>query len=153
MTLMELMVVVVLVALIAGISFPAVTSGIDTLRLRSASESVVGLFNTALDRADRRQQPMEIVIDKANNTLHLLGMGPGVEHIVELPQGVRILAIAPPQFNEGAIRSFVLLPSGAVPRFSVLLANVRGSLRSISVDPITGVARIETLPQQAVYPQ
>ncbi len=114
---------------------------------------MVGLFNTALDRADRRQQPMEIVIDRSNNSLNLLGMGPGLEHVVELPQGVRILAIAPPQFNEGPVRSFVLLPSGAVPRFSVLLANARGALRSISVDPITGVARIDTPPQQPVYPQ
>ena len=142
-TLVEMMVVVVLISVIAGISFPAVTSGIDTLRLRSAGESIVGLFNSALDRAERRQQPVEIIIDRVNNSIAVVGSGPNVERLVELPQGVRILAIAPPlPQGDGPLRSFLLLPSGAVPRFSIMLVNARGALRNISVDPITGVARM-----------
>jgi prepilin-type N-terminal cleavage/methylation domain-containing protein len=151
LTLIETMVVVALVSIIAGISFPAVTSGLDTLRLRSAGESIVGLFNSALDRAERRQQPVEIVIDRTANSIAVLGSGPGIERLVELPQGVRIIGIAPAFPGEGPLRSFLLLPSGAVPRFSIMLTNARGALRNISIDPITGVARMD-IPQQAAFP-
>ena len=153
MTLIELMVVVALIAIVAGVSFPAVTSGIDTLRLRSAGETVVGLFNSALDRAERRQQPVEIVIDRVANSISVVGSGPGVERLVELPQGVRILSITPPLAQgDGPLRSFLLLPSGAVPRFSILLTNARGALRAISIDPITGIARMEIPTQQVAFP-
>jgi hypothetical protein len=138
--------------LIAGISFPAVTSGIDSLRLRSAGETLVSLFNSALDRAERRQQPVEIVIDRVSNTVAVVGSGPGIEKVVELPQGVRVLSILPalPQ-GEGPLRSFLLLPSGAVPRFSIRLVNARGAVRAVSMDPITGVARMDTPMQQAAF--
>ncbi len=151
LTLIETMVVVALISLIAGISFPAVTSGLDTLRLRSAGESLVGLFNSALDRAERRQQPVEIIIDRAANSIAVLGAAPGIERVIDLPQGVRILAIAPALPGEGPLRSFLLLPAGAVPRFSILLTNARGAQRSISVDPITGVARMDIPQQQAAF--
>src|SRR5437868_4780585 len=148
LTLIELMVVVALIAIVAGVSYPAVNSGIETLRLRSAGESIVGLFNTALDRADRRQQPVEIVIDRTTNSIGILSAGPNIERAVQLPLGVRILAIAPPlPQGDGPVRSFLLLPGGAVPAFSVLLTNSRGALRNISVDPMTGIARMQ-IPQQ-----
>ena len=45
-TLIELLVVVALISLMAGISFPAITSGIDSLRLNAATNSIVNFFNT-----------------------------------------------------------------------------------------------------------
>ena len=148
MTLIELMVVVALMGLVAGISFPAVTSGIDTLRMRSAGETLVALFNSALDRAERRQQPVEIIINRVANSIAVAGSGPNIERVVELPQGVRILSILPalPQ-GEGPLRSFLLLPSGAVPRFSIQLINARGAVRAVSIDPITMDARRHAEPR------
>jgi prepilin-type N-terminal cleavage/methylation domain-containing protein len=152
MTLIELMIVVALMGLIAGISFPAVTSGIDTLRLRSAGESVAGLFNSALDRAERRQQPVEIIIDQTANAIAVRGSGPGVERIIELPQGVRILAVLPaPTGGFAGPRSFLLLPGGAVPRVSIQLVNARGAVRAIVIDPVTGVARMDAVAPAAAY--
>jgi prepilin-type N-terminal cleavage/methylation domain-containing protein len=151
-TLMELMVVVALMGLIAGISFPAVTSGIDTLRLRSAGETMVGLFNSALDRAERRQQPVEIVINRATNSIAVAGSGAGVERVVDLPQGVRILSILPAFGPEEApTRSFLLLPGGAVPRISIQLINARGAVRAVTIDPVSGVARMEAPTPQAGF--
>jgi type II secretory pathway pseudopilin PulG len=147
MTLIEMMVVVLLVSLIAGISFPAVTSGLDTLRLKSGAESVVNLFNTALSRAGRTQQPVEVVIDASENSVSILTVGPNAERHIELPQGVRILAIRPAlPSGDQPVRRFVLLPQGAVPQFEVLLSNARGARKLVSVDPLTGVARLEDRP-------
>ena len=43
-TLIEMLIVVAIIGLIAGISFPAVSSGVDSLRLVSASDSLVSLL-------------------------------------------------------------------------------------------------------------
>src|SRR5689334_21862186 len=61
-TLLELMVVVTLIAIVAGLSYPAAAAGVDSLRLRSAADRVVAFLDTSIERAERRQQVMEIRI-------------------------------------------------------------------------------------------
>src|SRR5262245_18180418 len=68
-TLIEMIIVVALIGLIAAISFPAVSSGIDSLRMTSASTSIVAFLNSALNRAERRQEPVEVVVSIADNHL------------------------------------------------------------------------------------
>ena len=65
-----MLIVVTLIALVAGLSYPSVASGLDSLRLRSASDAIVAFLNTALDRADRRQQAVEIRISPRENMHH-----------------------------------------------------------------------------------
>src|SRR5947208_1406758 len=47
-TLIEMMIVVTLIALVAGLSYPSLSSGLETLRLRSASDAIVALLNTSV---------------------------------------------------------------------------------------------------------
>src|SRR5579863_5941475 len=70
-TLIELLVVVALISLMVGISFPALTSGIDSLRLNAATNSIVSFLNSGLDRAERRQKMVEITVSKATNSLEM----------------------------------------------------------------------------------
>lgn len=143
-TLIEMLIVVALVGLLVGITFPAVSSGIDTLRLNSATDSVVGLFNEAVIRADRRQQVVELTISRTDRTLSLRSTEPGFERKVELPQGVSILSILPePPRPEDGPRQFLLYPGGAVPRLGIEIVNERNVRRIVRLDPITGVPRIE----------
>jgi prepilin-type N-terminal cleavage/methylation domain-containing protein len=143
-TLIELLVVVSLISLMIGISFPAITSGVDSLRLNAATNSVVGFINTGLSRAERRQQVVEITILKTENTLSMRSTDPGFTRKLELPEGVSITHVLPelPQ-NPDAPRSFYLYPGGTVPRFGVALVNRRNVERIVRVDPITGVPEIE----------
>jgi prepilin-type N-terminal cleavage/methylation domain-containing protein len=143
-TLVELLVVVALVSVMIGISFPAITSGVDSLRLNAATNSVVSFFNTGLSRAERRQQVVEITILKTENVLSMRSTDPGFTRKLELPEGVSITHILPelPQ-NPDAPRSFLLYPGGTVPRFGVALVNRRNVERIVRVDPITGVPQVE----------
>ena len=143
-TLVELLVVVSLISLMIGISFPAFTSGIDSLRLNGATNSVVSFFNTGLSRAERRQQVVEITISKAENSLTMRSTEPGFLRKLELPEGVAINHILPeaPE-NPDAPRIFVLYPGGTVPRFGVALVNRRNVEKIVRVDPITGVPEVE----------
>src|ERR1019366_428713 len=61
-TLVEMVVVVAIIALIVGLSLPAASAGLDSVRMVSASDSVAAFLNAAVTRAERRQQPIELVV-------------------------------------------------------------------------------------------
>jgi prepilin-type N-terminal cleavage/methylation domain-containing protein len=144
-TLLELVVVMALLGLLAGITFPSVSSGLDALRLNTASNSLVSFFNAALNRAERRQQAIEIAIAKNERTLRLRSVEPGFERSLELPSGVTIRGVLPPlpQDEEQPVRYILLYPGGALPRFGVEIASPKGERRIVRVNPITGVPQVE----------
>ena len=144
-TLIELLIVMTLVAIIAGLTFPAVASGLDTLRLRSASDSIVGFLNTSLDRAERRQHAVEVWISPQENVLTAVSADAGFEQRLEVPEPVRIIGVLPtlPFTEPTGTRRFLLYPGGAPPRIAIEIAIPQGRRRIISIDPITGFPRSE----------
>ncbi len=146
-TLIEMLIVVTLIGLMAGISFPSVSSGVDTLRLASASDSLAALLNSAANRAERRQEAVEVAISIKENAVSLLSSDPAYTRRLEMPAGVSISAILPKPPGEAADpRRFLLLPGASPPRIAVELANKRGARRRVSVDPRTGVPLVERIP-------
>jgi prepilin-type N-terminal cleavage/methylation domain-containing protein len=148
-TLIEMLIVVALIGLLAGITFPSVSAGLDSLRLTSAGNSLVDFLNAALTRAERRQQVVEVTISKKENALWLHSTEPGFVRKLELPDGIAIVSVLPrpPQPEEGP-RQFYLYPGGALPSLGVEIVNRRGDHRVVSVDPITGVPRIQRVEAQ-----
>ena len=61
-TLLEMLVVVTLISIMVSISYPAIASGLDTIRLNSAADSIVAFLDGALTRADRKQMMTEVVL-------------------------------------------------------------------------------------------
>ena len=147
-TLIEMMVVVALISLMVGISFPAITSGIDSMRLKAATNSVVSFLNAGLSRAERRQQVIEITISKADNSIEMQSSEPGFARRLQMPEGVSIVQVLPqlPE-NPDAARAFFLYPGGTVPPLGVQLINRRNVQRVVRVDPITGVPHVEAVEQ------
>lgn len=143
-----MIVVVALIAILVGISFPSMASGIETLRLNAAAQSVVTFINGGLNRAERRQVVVEVTIAKRENELWLRSAERGFERKLELPEGIRIESVLPesPGGDSGAPQSFLLYPGGTVPGFGVALVNRKGAQRVVRVDPITGVSQIESVP-------
>lgn len=140
-TLVEMMIVVAIIGLMAGISFPAVTSGLDGIRLHNAADSVAAFLNSAMNRVDRRQDVIEVVIAPKQNQLALFSTEPGYTRTLELPQGVSVAG--------DAERRYMLMPGASFPRFAVELVNSRGSRRRIAVDPITGSPKISIVDNSA----
>ena len=144
-TLIEMIVVVALIAVMVAISFPTMASGIETLRLNSAAQSVVAFVNGGLNRAERRQVVVEVAVLPAENALWLRSAEPGFERKLELPEGIKIEAVLPemPGQDPAAARTFMLYPGGTVPAFGLALVNRKRAQRVVRVDPITGVPQID----------
>ncbi len=139
-----MMMVVALIGLLVGLTFPSITSGIDALRLTSATDSIASFLNSALNRADRRQVVMEIEVSLTNNTVRMLSAEPGFERTLEMPKGVEIKDVLPPlPVDRETPRRFLIYPAGAVPRIGIELVNARGTRRIVRIDPITGAPQIE----------
>jgi prepilin-type N-terminal cleavage/methylation domain-containing protein len=140
-TLLEALIVVALIGMMAGLSYPAVSSGLDTLRLRSASDSIVSFLNIALDHADRRQQAVEVIISPRENLLLSRTADLGFTRRLEIPPQLRIVAVQPPLptvLDPLEPRRFLLYPGGSVPGLGVQISTLQGRTRMVSVDPITG---------------
>jgi prepilin-type N-terminal cleavage/methylation domain-containing protein len=142
-TLIEMLIVLALIALVAGMAAPSVSAGLDSLRLRSTSDAIVGFMNTAMARADTRQQVVEIVISPQEGTLTATSGDQGFHKRLEIASPVKILSIGPGLAadiqDQGGPRRFLLYPGGTVPRIAIEIGNSEGRKRLISIDPITGV--------------
>lgn len=142
-TLIEMMVVTLLIALMAGISFPAVSSGVDSLRLNGAARDIATFFNSGLNRAERRQEAVEVLISPADNRLWMLSSEPGFRRELRLPDSVAIENILPPlEQPDPRPRGFFLYPGGTTPAMGVTLRSRHGAVRMVRVDPVTGVPAV-----------
>jgi prepilin-type N-terminal cleavage/methylation domain-containing protein len=139
-TLIEMLIVVTIIALVAGLSLPSISSGLDSIRLRSASDSIVSLLNTSLDRADRRQQAIEILISPHDNSISARSADQSFTRRLDLSDPVRIATVQPAvEADPNQPRRFLIYPGGAVPGISINLATTSGHKRTVAIDPITGV--------------
>ena len=140
-TLLEMLVVVGIVSILMGVSYPSISASVDSVRLATAADSTAAFLNSALNRAEQRHQVLELTISKRQNQLTLRSGDPSFLRKLELPTGIRIAEILPGGDEEG--RVFYLIPGGAAPRVGVQLVNARGAKRTVRVDPITGAPEIE----------
>jgi prepilin-type N-terminal cleavage/methylation domain-containing protein len=136
-TLLEMLIVVAIAGAMATLVLPAFSNGLESLRLSQASDSVAAFLSGALNRAQRRQQVIEISIDPRENAILLRSTDAAFSRRLDMPDGVTI---------QSAERRIVLLPGSAFPRATVELANRRRQRRVVSLDPITGVPNIEWIP-------
>jgi len=141
-----MIVVMAIIGLIAAIAFPSFSSGLESIRLVSATDSIAAFLNGGLDRAERHQHPVEITISPADQSLTMRSTEAAFVRTITLPQGITITRVLPPApFNnvEDTARRFYLYPAGAVPAIGVEVADQRGRRRIVRVEPTTGVAITE----------
>jgi prepilin-type N-terminal cleavage/methylation domain-containing protein len=142
-TLIEMLIVVTIIAIMAGISFPAITAGLAGVRLASASGSVASFLTSAMNNVDRHEVPAALVISPGDSTMSIFTAASGdkAERTLPMPQGIRIEGDEPARY--------LFMPGGTVPHVTVVLRNDKGARRSVQIDPTTGVPdirRVETQP-------
>ena len=141
-----MIVVVSIIGLIVGVSFPAVSAGVDSVRMVSAADSVAAFLNSAVNRAQRREEAVQVTIDLKEAHLSAMSNDAGYTRDLRLPEGIGIEAVVS---GDGTERSdepqfrIILMPGGAVPGFGIQLMSRRGARRIIRLDPMTGYPRVE----------
>ena len=147
-TLIEMLIVMALIALVAGMAAPSVSAGLDSLRLRSTSDAIIGFLNSALARADTRQQVVEILISPQDGTITATSGDQGFKKRLDIVSPIKILSVQPALAadaqDQNQTRRFLMYPGGSVPKIAIEIVNSRGRKRLVSIDPVTGV------PQSAV---
>jgi prepilin-type N-terminal cleavage/methylation domain-containing protein len=138
-TLIEMLIVVMIIGIIAGVSFPALTAGLAGVRLSSASGSAASFLTAAMNRVERHEMAAVIIIAPKENRLavYTAASGDKPDTTLTIPQGVAI---------EGDdTRRFLLQPGGTFPRITLVLRNEKGARRSVRIDPATGVPDIKRM--------
>ncbi len=143
-TLMEMMVVLAIITLIVGISFPSTIAGLENIRLAAGARSVAAFMNIAANRAERRQQAIELSISIKENSVTMRSPDAAFVKKLDLPPGIAVQAVWPalPAPSDEP-RRFLLQPGGVPPRIGIEIANRRGARRIVRLNPITGVTEIE----------
>jgi prepilin-type N-terminal cleavage/methylation domain-containing protein len=143
-TLLELLIVVLIIALVLAVSYPALSRGSIALHLRTTARDVLNTFRYAREKAVTEQTGMRVTVDKENQKLILANdLGDGSREYV-LPHDVKIqrIALAGNAIEEGSM-IVRFRPNGSSDKAEILLQSGTGSLLRIVSDPITGGARIE----------
>ena len=144
-----MIVVVAIIGLIAAISYPSAAAGIESARLISATDSVAVFLNGAVNRVERRQQPIELTISPKENRLTMYSNEPGFTRELKMPDGIAIEAILPAvQEDAEDARRLLLLPGATVPGIGIQLGNRRGLHRIVRLDPMTGFPRVESVTKE-----
>jgi prepilin-type N-terminal cleavage/methylation domain-containing protein len=149
-TLLEMLVVVTLIALMAGLALPSFSGGMDALRLRSAAGSVAGALNFALRSAERRQLPVEVTISPSRSAVLVRSLASPQPKEFSFPPEVRVARVVPVDgglagTEQAAMsdRILILDPQGAPPALLIELRTAKGASRLVRVDPLTNAARVQ----------
>ena len=136
-TLVELLIAVAIIAVIVSVSAPGLTTGLATVRLSSASGDAATFLIRTMNRIETREEAAAVLISPANNAIETFTAVSGEKPASELkmPQGIFIEGEEP--------KRIVMYPGGAIPRISLVLRNEKGARRSIEIDPITVVPKIQ----------
>ena len=141
-----MVVVVSIVGLVTAVMAPSMMAGLDGVRMASASDNVASFLNSAVNRVERRQQVMEIIVSMKDNKIVMLTNEPGFTRELKMPEGIVIEAVLPRNDSEnGDFRRIILMPGAAVPGVGIQLVNRHNNRRIVRLDPMTGFPRIENV--------
>jgi prepilin-type N-terminal cleavage/methylation domain-containing protein len=144
-TLIEMLIVMTIVGVLVGVSYPGIASGLDSVRMRAATDSVATFLIQARTRMDRSQDGVLLTLDKSAGKLEIRGSQPALAKELVLEEGISILRIHPePPGDPVPVRHVVLTPGAPFPAFAIELLNRRGQRRLIRMDPLSSVPIVET---------
>jgi general secretion pathway protein H len=144
-TLLELMIVVLVIALTLAVSYPSLSRGTSSIRLRTTARDILNIFRVAREKAVTEQIGMRVAVSRDKQELVLTDdLGDGSRTYL-LPTGIEIqrMVFAGNEVQESPM-VVRFLPNGSSENAEVLLkASKTGSYLRVVTDPITGGAHVE----------
>lgn len=140
-TLLELVLVIALLSLAAGLVAPGVGRGIDEWRLRSAAERLAQIIRYARIRALYEQRYYLVEIRSGKNQVLVREPVSGLARAYALPSDVQVGEEQNPAAP--AVVRLLIPPSGALEERTLWLRNRRGSEWRIHLDFLLGIPEVQ----------
>ncbi len=150
-TLVELIIVVVVIALVLAVSYPSLSRGSASIKLRAAGRDILSTFRYAREKAVTEQTGMRVAVDREKQEVTLSDdLGDGSRRYT-LPRDIQIrrMLLGGIEVMEGPL-IVRFLPNGSAEEAEVMLQSRTGSFLRIITDPITGGARVEQGPGEGL---
>ncbi len=150
-TLLELVIVIFVMALAMGVSYPMLSRGTAAFHLRATGRDVLNTLRYAREKAITQQQRMLITVDmEAQKVVLSDELGDG-SRVLTLPRDVRIHQV----FLAGQeLRNVPLvihfMTNGSSENAEIVLMSDKGGTVRVVTDPITGGARVLTSQRENV---
>ena len=144
-SLLELVMVLIVIALVLAVSYPALLRGSATLHLRASGRDVVSTLRHARETAITQQTGSRVVLDRDAQKVTLTDeLGDGARSF-SLPRDVKIhrLALAGVEIAQGPL-VVRFLPNGSCEDAEIMLRSETGAILTVVTDPMTGGARVVT---------
>ena len=122
-----------IVAVIASISYPSFTAGLDGIRLKTANNEASSFFMAARNRADRFQTAVQLTTDPEKNEMRAVSVDGKWEDRLKFESGIE-------QASPEEAVSVILFPGNPPPRFRMLLRSPRKSTAGFRINVFTGTA-------------
>ena len=149
-TLVEIVLVLLVMCLVAVITYPSIARGRTAFHLRAVGRDVIGAMRLARETAVTEQKVMVVQIDSQSQRITVsdeVGEGP---RSMSMPSDVRIEGVTrsrggnastPAQANQDPLL-IRFLPNGSAEGATMMLVADTGASLKITTDPITGSARM-----------
>lgn len=142
-TLLELVLVILIMGLVLAVSYPTLSRGSASIRLRSVGRDILSTFRYARERAITEQRGIQIVASReSQNLIFADEFGEG-NRTYTLPRDVSIqrLSLAGRVIAEGPL-VVRFSPNGSSDLAEILVQSDSGAALRVVSDPITGGAKI-----------
>jgi prepilin-type N-terminal cleavage/methylation domain-containing protein len=155
-TLVEIVLVLLVMCLVAAITFPSMARGRTAFHLRAVGRDVIGAMRLARETAVTEQKVMVVEVDSQNQRITVSDEVGGGARSMSMPGDVKIGevtrvkggdAVTPAKANQDPLL-IRFLPNGSAENALLVLVADTGASLKIATDSITGSARV--VPDQGV---
>ena len=142
-TILELVLVLVVMSLVAALTYPALLRGRTAFHLRAVGRDVIGSLRYARETAVTEQRVMMVQVDSQAQKLTVSDdVGDGARSLA-LPADVRLEVPSTSGVSIPNGRLVIrFLPNGSADDAQFLLRSSTGAAMKVVTDAITGMARI-----------
>lgn len=143
-SLLELVIVLIVIGLAAGLSYPSLRRGTNAFHLRAAGRDVLNHLRYAREKAITEQKEMTVTMDPNTQTVILSDAAGEDRKVMTLPGDVKIVEMrsVEQEIKEGPLVTR-FLPNGSAESAEIVLKADNGGEIRLIVDSITGGSRIQ----------
>jgi type II secretion system protein H len=143
-SLLELVIVLLIIGLAAGLSYPSLRRGTTALHLRATGRAVLNYLRYAREKSVTEQKEVTVTIDRSAQTVALSDTAGEEQKVLTLPDDVKIVEMRSieREITDGPLVTR-FLPNGSAENAEIVLKADNGGEIHLIVDPITGGSRMQ----------